>query len=130
MSTAALAFIKISCLLFFGRIFRTGSNTMFDIAFWTMLIIVTIWGLSFTFGFMFICGTHFDWNWTSVENSLKCGDLTKTNQSLSLSDVIMDFLIMVFPMPLVCTISCRLLEKRLTADRSGGCDYPLKRSLL
>ncbi len=108
LETAALTFIKISCLLFFGRIFRTGSSKLFDIALWTMLSIVIVWGLSFVFGFMFICGTHFDWNWTSVDNSLKCGNLTITNQSLSLSDVITDFLIMVFPLPLVRNTECRL----------------------
>ena len=101
LQTAALTFIKISCLLFFRRIFRTGSNQLFDVALWLMLSTVIIWGLSFVFGFMFICGTHLDWNWTSVENSLKCGNLTITNQSLSLSDVIMDLLIMIFPLPLV-----------------------------
>lgn len=101
LETASLAFIKTSCLLFFRRIFRTGASKLFDMAFWTMLSIVIVWGVSFVFGFMFICGAHFDWNWTSVENSLKCGNLTITNQSLSLSDVIMDLLIMIFPLPLV-----------------------------
>ena len=101
LQTASLSFTKTSCLLFFGRIFRTGSSRLFDIALWGMLSIVIVWGLSFVFGFMFICGTHFDWNWTSVDNSLKCGNLIITNQSLSLSDVIMDLLIMIFPVPLV-----------------------------
>lgn len=108
LQTAALSFIKTSRLFFFRRIFRTGSRKLVDIALWAMLSIVIVWGLAFVFGFMFICGTHFDWNWTSVENSLKCGNLTIINQSLSLSDVITDFLIMIFPIPLVWNTECRL----------------------
>ena len=122
--TAALTFIKTSCLLFFRRIFRTGSSQLFDIVLWVMLSMVIIWGLSFVFGFMFICGTHLDWNWTSVENSLKCGNLTMTNQSLSLSDVIMDFLIMIFPLPLVRSSERRLARRELTLSRFGGYRCP------
>lgn len=101
LETAALSFIKTSCLLFFGRVFRTGSSKKLNIALWAMLSIVIVWGVSYVFGWLFICGTHFDRNWTSVEESLKCGNLTIMNQSLSLSDVIMDLLIMIFPLPLV-----------------------------
>ena len=122
LQTAALSFIKVSCLLFFGRIFRTGSDKTFRIALWAMLSIVVVWGVSYVFGWLFICGTHFDWNWTNVENSLKCGNLTIMNQSLSLSDVIMDFLIMIFPLPLVGNTECRLAKRKLTLDRSGGCE--------
>lgn len=74
---------------------------MFYIAIWAMLSIVIIWGVSYVIGWLFICGTHFDRLYTSVENSLKCGNLIILNQSISLSDVVMDFLIMVFPLPLV-----------------------------
>ncbi len=121
LQTAALSFIKISCLLFFRRIFRAGSSKVFDIALWVMLSVVIVWGFSFVFGFMFICRTHFNWSWTSVDNSLKCGNLKITNQSLSLSDVIMDFLIMIFPLPLVRWTKSGLAGRKLTLGRFGGC---------
>lgn len=101
MSTAALGCIKASCLLFFSRVFRTGSGKLIGIILSTLLSIVVVWTMSFTIGFLFICGTRFDWVFTSIENSLKCGNFTQVDQALSLSDVIMDFLIMVFPIPLV-----------------------------
>ena len=87
-----------------------------------MLSVVIVWGISYVFGWLFICGTHFDRNWTSVAESLKCGNLTMMNQSLSLSDVIMDFLIMVFPLPLVWNTEYRLAGRELTIDRSGDCE--------
>lgn len=58
LETAAVTFIKTSCLLFFGRIFRTAASKVSDIALWAMLTIVIVGCLSFVFGFMFICGTH------------------------------------------------------------------------
>ena len=101
MSTAALGCIKASCLLFFSRVFRTGSVKLIGVILWTLLSIVVVWTMSFTIGLLFICGTHFDWVFTSIENSLKCANFTQLSQALSISDVIMDFLIMVFPIPLV-----------------------------
>lgn len=104
LQTAALAFTKLSCMFFYQRIFRTSRLTI-NMTIWTMNVLIFIWGVGFFFAFLFSCGSHFDYFWTSVENQLKChADLSMMTLSLSISDVIMDVMILAFPIPLVSEI--------------------------
>lgn len=113
LQTAALTFIKISCMLFYQRIFRSASPVA-NALIYPLIALISIWGVGFFVSFLFACNTHFDYFWTNLENQLKCpADLSKIDLSLSISDVIMDFIILIFPMPWVSyssRISLVLLE--------------------
>ncbi|KAH8701529.1 hypothetical protein BGW36DRAFT_423841 [Talaromyces proteolyticus] len=99
MQTAALTFIKLSCMLFYQRIFRTASHIA-NILIYIILALILVWGLGFFFSFLFACNTHFDYFWTNLENQLKCpADLSKIDLSLSVSDVVMDVILLAFPIP-------------------------------
>lgn len=97
-----LTCIKLSCMLFYRRIFNFGSRyllgmmtTMFD-------VLIVIWGLGFALSFAFSCGTNFAYLWTDLANLLKCpANLTSINLGLSISDTIFDAIIFFLPIPLV-----------------------------
>ena len=101
LQTAALTFIKISCLLFYHRIFRSASSVA-TLLIYTMIALISIWGVGYFLGFLFACKSHFDYFWTNLENQLKCpADFNQINLSLSVSDVIMDVILLIFPIPWV-----------------------------
>lgn len=113
LQTAALTFIKISCMLFYHRIFRTASSVA-NFLIYAIIGLISIWGVGFFFSFLFACNMHFDFFWTNLENQLKCpADFNKINLSLSVSDVMMDFLILIFPIPWVGRVlnRCRRCQK-------------------
>jgi hypothetical protein len=102
LETAALAFIKLSCIFFYQRVFKAGSNRIVGMLMYIIIGLIIIWGLGYFFSFLFACQTHFDYFWTNLENQLKCtADLTMIQLSLSISDVIMDVILLAFPIPLV-----------------------------
>ncbi|OCL06358.1 hypothetical protein AOQ84DRAFT_378689 [Glonium stellatum] len=112
LQLSALAFIKLSCMLFYYRIFRKGTHRAFEIVIHVINALIVIWGFGFFFSFLFACKTHFDYFWTNLENQLKCPlDLSKIDLSLSISDVIMDVIILVFPIPLVLRLQMSTTNK-------------------
>jgi hypothetical protein len=102
LQTSSLTFTKLSLMLFYRRVFRTGSRQAVGVLIHTMNALIIIWGLGYVLSFIFTCGTHFNYLWSSTADTLKCPlSLPKIDLSLSISDAIMDVLIMVFPIPLV-----------------------------
>jgi hypothetical protein len=102
ISTPALALIKLSCVLFYRRIFGAGSGRIINTALYGLTVLIAIWGWSFFFVTLFGCGTHFDYYWTSQANQLKCpADLEAVNLSLAFSNFLLDTIIFIFPIPLV-----------------------------
>jgi hypothetical protein len=102
ISTPALALTKLSCVLFYKRVFGKGSGRVVNTALHTLTALIIVWGLGFFLGWLFGCGTHFDYYWTSQENQLKCpADLAQINLSLAISNFLIDAIIIFFPIPLV-----------------------------
>ncbi len=101
MQVLALSFVKLSCMFFYRRVFRAGGSKLFDIAMFTIVAIIIIWTISFFFAFLFMCGTNFDYLWTSLANEAKCAKTMMLQNGYAISDVITDFLVLLFPMPLV-----------------------------
>ncbi|CAG8960682.1 hypothetical protein HYFRA_00013450 [Hymenoscyphus fraxineus] len=102
LNIAALTFIKLSCIFFYRRIFAKGVNKTVLTLIWVLSALLLIWGIGHFFAVMFACGNNFHYFWTSVENQLKCpADLVKIQQSLAISDVLMDVIILIFPIPLI-----------------------------
>ena len=106
LQIAALACIKTSCMLFFKRIFRTGTERKFD-AFCYAYIILTIgWFLAFFFAFAFTCGTNFNYAWGPIAQAALCpANFVMVDQGMSYMDLILDVVLLVFPLPYVRTDS-------------------------
>ena len=115
MQVLALTFIKLSCMFFYRRIFRVGSNKIFDAAMVGVVVIIVLWAISFFFAFTFMCGTHFNYLWTSLANEAKCAKTMMLQQGFAISDVITDFFVLLFPIPLVWILSNTMGSRELTA---------------
>ena len=112
ISTPALALIKLSCVLFYKRVFSKGSGRVVNAALHALTALIVVWGCGFFFGWLFGCGTHFDYYWTSQENQLKCpADLAKINLSLAISNFLIDCIIIVFPIPLILKLQISRANK-------------------
>ncbi|KAL9131626.1 MAG: hypothetical protein Q9217_000514 [Psora testacea] len=101
MQVLALTFVKLSCMFFYRRVFRAGGTKIFDAAMFTVVAIIIAWAVSFFFAFLFMCGTHFDYLWTSLANEAKCARTMMLQNGFAISDVITDLFVLLFPIPLV-----------------------------
>ncbi|KAI1404190.1 hypothetical protein F4819DRAFT_448227 [Hypoxylon fuscum] len=105
MFAASLSLSKASILCFYQRIFCPQSPwrdiTVLSIAF--MLTVVVMFGIGITFATVFACGTHFSYWWSSAGADLKahCVNTQMLTYAQSVSDFIIDVIIIVMPVPLV-----------------------------
>lgn len=98
----ALTLMKLSCMLFYSRIFSIGSDRIVGVLIHVTNSLILIWGLGFWLSFLFPCKTHWEWMWTSLVNMAKCpSDLLMMHKALVISNAIMDVMIFIFPVPLV-----------------------------
>lgn len=100
MSIASLACAKASIVLFYRRIFR---GKRFSIISIVLLVLITIWGISFFFAQLFDC-IPIAGNWDRVlgrYSDAKCINPIPMFYSLAATDVIVDLLILGVPQPLV-----------------------------
>jgi hypothetical protein len=103
MQVISLGTIKLSFLFFFRRIFNVSMNKIFSIVTITMIVLVSIWTLGFFLTFLFACKGHFSAWWTSIAIlRAQCIHTIEFNNGFALSDVIMDFMFLVIPVPIVC----------------------------
>lgn len=98
----AYGFIKLSVTFLYRRLFVTGKGTLFDWATKVSISVVILWTLTFLFGFLFGCGTHFSAAWGSLNDAaLYCGATLDLDNALVVSDLITDILILCLPLPVV-----------------------------
>jgi hypothetical protein len=115
LSTPALALIKLSCVLFYMCVFGKGPGRVVNTTLHALTVLIVVWGCGFFFGWLFGCGTHFDYYWTSQEDQLKCpADLAKINLSLAVSNFIFDCIIMSFPILLILKLQMSIANKVAT----------------
>ncbi|KAL8760592.1 MAG: hypothetical protein Q9184_003224 [Pyrenodesmia sp. 2 TL-2023] len=108
MAPLALGFIKLSILFFYRRIFR---GRLFDFLSWGLIGVVLLWTLGFTLTQIFDCGIHFETNWGLLSDLQKCLNTFHLLLAYSISDVIVDVLILVLPLPLVWMLHMRTARK-------------------
>ena len=101
LQLAALTCIKISCMLFYRRIFWNGAGRTFDIMTYSIIVITLLWGVSFFFAFAFACRTRFEYAFQSVADQRLCANYVEIDQGLSVSDLFLDLVVLIFPLPLV-----------------------------
>ncbi|KAF2659359.1 hypothetical protein K491DRAFT_192913 [Lophiostoma macrostomum CBS 122681] len=108
----AISCIKLSFLFFYKRVFATPHRGCVTYLIWAMIAICTLWGVSFFFSFVFICGTRFSAFWGPLIGfKMYCQGVLNCNFWLSISDFILDVLIFVFPMPLLWRLQMSLTRK-------------------
>lgn len=79
----------------------------FYIATWTMIALLSVWTLSFFLAFIFACNGKFSQWWLEPDTCFGAGrggvtDILAFENGFTLSDVLMDFLIIGMPIPMVC----------------------------
>ncbi|KAI0484190.1 hypothetical protein GGR56DRAFT_612722 [Xylariaceae sp. FL0804] len=102
---ASVSFSKASILCLYWRIFcrRRPWGDVFKIVTAFMLVIVFLFGVCQTFPFVFACGTHFAYYWENSGSALveHCIDTQILTYSQSVSDFIIDCIVILIPIPLV-----------------------------
>jgi hypothetical protein len=78
-----------------------------------MLIIVCLFGVGITLSTIFACGTHFSYWWVSAGAELKahCIDTQMLTYAQSISNFIIDVIIIAIPIPLVWKLHLPLKRK-------------------
>lgn len=108
----AFGFIKLSIIFLYRRLFVTCRGTLFDWATKISSSVVILWTISFFFGFVFSCGTHFSAAWGSLEESAKyCRELHLDNPFV-VSDLVTDIMILCIPLPVVSVHSLEARHQR------------------
>ncbi|OAL52588.1 hypothetical protein IQ07DRAFT_377794 [Pyrenochaeta sp. DS3sAY3a] len=111
---ATLGFIKLSCLAFYHRAFKTGVYRVAEAILWSLIVITVIWSISFTVANLLFCGnlSHLEWLWSRGGDYLKCTtDTYMLQQSFAISDVVTDALIVLYPLPFVARLQISLARK-------------------
>ena len=109
----AFGLIKLSITFLYRRLFVTGRGTLFDWATKVCVSINILWTISFFFGTLFSCGTHFSAAWGSLEDdALYCGAGMQLNSPFVISDLITDVVILCLPLPVVSVYSIEVGHHR------------------
>ena len=102
ISSAAYGFIKLSIVFFCRRLFNESKRSIFNILTTCLSVAIVLWSVGFFLGFVFGCGAHVPANWGSREDLLGyCPRRLKLTNGYLVSDVILDLIILVVPLPVV-----------------------------
>jgi hypothetical protein len=96
---------KISALFFFKRVFVTGHKIeVFNYIAITSIGVVILWTIAFLIMSFFECGTHISAEWTSDAKiaAKYCTHNYPVLEGLAISDFLLDFWILILPIPKVC----------------------------
>ncbi|MCJ1331557.1 hypothetical protein MMC10_008248 [Thelotrema lepadinum] len=100
-TTLAFSFIRLSVLFFYRRLFLVHSKSFFDIASRLLIWTVILWTLVFVFMTMFYCGLNFPID----GDIIGCLPITTIFVAYTASDIALDVLIWILPMPIVRFLS-------------------------
>ncbi|KAK7965926.1 uncharacterized protein PG986_000203 [Apiospora aurea] len=99
LTRSTLGFVKLSALFFYRRLFCTGSKiTVFGYLVWITIVVVVLRLLVFELFAAFQCGTGFS---ELPEGSMPyiCSLVLPSSLGLAISDFLLDFWILVLPIP-------------------------------
>lgn len=103
--TAAYGFTKLSILYFYRRVLAAHAHPIFNWISYIYISIVTVWMVGFFLQLIFSCGSRFDLQWSLLSEEVEkyCINATPARLALAVSDFILDVLIIILPLPMVCT---------------------------
>jgi hypothetical protein len=125
LSTLSIGIVKCSAILLYRRIFTI--SRIFNYYTTVLLVLIVTWTLAFLTASIFQCGTHPAAAWTNREKLQKyCYDTSKATTTRALTNVIMDLIIVVSPMPIVWRMKMTMVRKlQVTAIFATGFMYDL-----
>ena len=100
MQVIQLGAIKLSFVFFFRRIFVVHKSSNFAILTASMIGIISIWIIAFFLTFLFACGHHLS-AWWSPSSKTECVHTLAFQNGFTLSEFLMDAIIMAMPVPMV-----------------------------
>ena len=111
-----LACAKLSILFFYRRVLCPTTGGFFHWATLSVIVITTFWGIIFFFCFAFECGNRFYliWNGPMFINGEVCLGMS-IEAGLSISDFILDVIILILPIRRIFTLQMPLGKKLLVA---------------
>jgi hypothetical protein len=106
----SIGLVKLSVVLLYRRIFTV--SRVFNIYSTVLLVLVASWTLAFLAANIFMCGTHPTAAWTSGAMLRKyCYNTSHATTARALTNVIMDVIIVVSPMPIVWRMRMTMTQK-------------------
>ena len=101
-----ISLAKCSLLFFYRRIFR---GSIFSYISWATIALATTWAISFFFALLFKCNPISAY--VRQEPGVHCVNLYQLYYSLSISDVLIDIIILIIPIPLVWRLHMKPAQK-------------------
>ena len=100
-------FVKTSIVYFYRRIFVAHKRTFFSIITHVVNLVLVLWSITFILIIIFPCGKHVYANWgTPASQIAYCKKIGHTSEEgLAGSDLILDFVLLILPVPSVRMIS-------------------------
>lgn len=100
-----MGLLKLSVCFLYRRIFR---GHKFKVVIRTSIGAVILWIVTFTVAYAAACGSHWKARWSSVlVNKQQCKiNTSELLLAYSITDVVVDLLILVIPIPLVRLFLC------------------------
>ncbi|KAH8773856.1 hypothetical protein F5883DRAFT_413135 [Diaporthe sp. PMI_573] len=115
LMTAAYGFIKLSIIFFYRRVFIVQKSDWINVACHVFTGVVVAWTLAYIFAVAFSCGTHWSAHWTSYAAMFEhCNGgypIQHIVESLLITDLILDVLIVALPIPRIWSMHLSPLRK-------------------
>lgn len=106
----SIGLIKLSVLLLYRRLFNV--SRIFNIYSAVLIVLTVLWMVGFLTANIFQCGTHPAAAWTSGKMLMKyCDDISTATTSRAITNVVMDLLIVVSPMPIIWQMRMSMTQK-------------------
>lgn len=111
---------KCSILFFYKRIFR---GPIFKAIVWSTITLAIVWGVSYFFALLFLCTPVSTYvRYGSSAPGVSCVNQLQVYYSLTISDFLIDFIILAIPIPFVWRLQMPLRHKlAVTAIFLMGC---------
>ncbi|KAI1440008.1 hypothetical protein F5Y02DRAFT_32223 [Annulohypoxylon stygium] len=109
---AAYGFIKLSIIFFYRRIFNPSKSDRFNLITIICACIIVAWTMAYIFAVAFDCGLHWTAHWSSVADIINyCHGTQQLVESLLITDLITDVIIIALPMPIIWSLHLTLMRK-------------------
>ena len=113
----AYCFIKLSIVAFYRRIFVTHRGFAVDLLTKGISVVIILWSFTFIMLIVFACGKHFWANWGATgEQLIYCPVAFTSEYGLAISNLILDALIFIMPIPFVSSLAIHFMLRQGIRD--------------
>lgn len=110
VSVFCIGLIKLSVIFLYRRLFTV--SRWFNLYSNILIVLTLAWTIAFVIGNIFHCGTHPAAAWTNARLHVKyCDDSDASQAALATTDLALDLMIIVAPMPIIWRMRLTLAEK-------------------